>query len=44
MATEDNLPARLTIKVEGQIGSFPDEKAKKIYFKPAMQEVLKCLL
>ena len=39
-------PARLSIKVEGQIRSFPDKRSLKEYTstKPALQEMLKGLL
>ena len=39
-------PARLSIKMEGQIGSFPDEICLKEYTstKPALQEMLKGLM
>ena len=39
-------PARLSIKLEGQIRSFPDKRSLKEYTstKPAMQEMLKGLL
>ena len=39
-------PARLSIKIEGQINSFPDKRSKKEYTstKPALQEMLKGLL
>ena len=38
-------PARLSIKIEGQIKSFPDKKSLKEYssIKPALQEMLKGL-
>ena len=39
-------PARLSIKIEGQIRSFPDKRSLKEYIstKPALQEMLKGLL
>ena len=39
-------PARLSIKMEGQINSFPDKRSLKEYTssKPALQEMLKGLL
>ena len=39
-------PARLSIKIEDQIKSFPDKKSLKEYSstKPALQEMLKGLL
>ena len=39
-------PARLSIKMEGQIRSFPDKRSLKEYTssKPALQEMLKGLL
>ena len=39
-------PARLSIKIEGQIMSFPDKRSLKEYTstKPALQEMLKGLL
>ena len=39
-------PARLSIKIEGQIKSFPDKRSLKEYSstKPALQEMLKGLL
>ena len=39
-------PARLSIKIEGQIKSFPDKRSLKQYTstKPALQEMLKGLL
>ena len=39
-------PARLSIKTEGQIRSFPDKRSLKEYTstKPALQEMLKGLL
>ena len=39
-------PARLSIKVEGQIRNFPDKRSLKEYTstKPALQEMLKGLL
>ena len=39
-------PARLSIKMEGQLGSFPDKRSLKDYtsFKPALQEMLKGVL
>ena len=39
-------PARLLIKVEGQIRSFPDKRSLKEYTstKPPLQEILKGLL
>ena len=39
-------PAMLSIKIEGQIKSFPDERSLKEYTstKPALQEMLKGLL
>ena len=39
-------PARLSIKIEGQIRSFPDKRSLKEYSstKPALQEMLKGLL
>ena len=39
-------PARLSIKIEGQIKSFPDKTSLKEYSstKPALQEMLKGLL
>ena len=39
-------PARLLIKIEGQIRSFPDKRSLKEYTssKPALQEMLKGLL
>ena len=39
-------PARLSIKMEGQITSFPDKRSLKEYTssKPALQEILKDLL
>ena len=39
-------PARLSIKIEGQIRSFPDKKSLKEYTstKPALQEIQKGLL
>ena len=39
-------PARLSIKIEGQIKSFPDKRSVKEYTssKPALQEMLKGLL
>ena len=45
-ATKATLPARLSIKIEGQIKSFPDKRSLKEYTstKPALQEMLKGLL
>ena len=42
-ATKATLPARLSIKIEGQIRSFPDKRNLKEYIstKPALQEMLK---
>ena len=39
-------PARLSIKIEGQIKTFPDKRSLKEYTstKPALQEMLKGLL
>ena len=38
-------PARLSIKREGQIKSFPDKRSLKVYTtKPAVEEMLKVLL
>ena len=39
-------PARLSIKMEGQIRSFPDKRSLKEYtsYKPALQEILNGLL
>ena len=39
-------PARLSIKIKGQIRSFPDKRSLKEYTstKPALQEMLKGLL
>ena len=39
-------PARLSIKIEGQIKSFPDKRSLKEYAstKPALQQMLKGLL
>ena len=39
-------PARLSIKIEGQIQSFPDKRSLKEYTstKPALQDMLKGLL
>ena len=39
-------PERISIKIEGQIKSFPDKKSLKEYTstKPALQEMLKGLL
>ena len=39
-------PARLSIKIEGQIKNFPDKRSLKEYTstKPALQEMLKGLL
>ena len=39
-------PARLSIKIEGQIKSLPDKRSLKeyTYTKPALQEMLKGLL
>ena len=39
-------PARLSIKIEGQIRSFPDKRSLKQYTftKPALQDMLKGLL
>ena len=39
-------PARLSIKIEGQIKSFPDKRSLKQYTftKPALQKMLKGLL
>ena len=39
-------PARLSVKIEGQIRSFPDKRSLKEYIstKPALQEMLKGLL
>ena len=39
-------PARLSIKIEGQIRSFPDKRSLKEYTstKPALEEMLKGLL
>ena len=41
-----HYPARLSIKIEGQIKSFPDRRSLKEYTstKPALQEMLKGLL
>ena len=41
-----HYPARLSIKIEGQIKSFPDKRSLKEYSstKPALQEMLKGLL
>ena len=51
MRTRDLQPrllntARLSIKIEGQIKSFPDKRSLKEYTstKPALQEMLKGLL
>ena len=40
------FPARLSIKMEGEIRSFPDKRGLKEYIstKPALQEMLKGLL
>ena len=45
-ATKILYPARLSIKIEGQIKSFPDKRSLKEYTstKPALQEMLKGLL
>ena len=45
-ATKTTLPSRLSIKIEGQIKSFPDKISLKEYTstKPAQQEMLKGLL
>ena len=45
-ATKTVYPARLSIKIEGQIKSFPDKTSLKEYTstKPALQEMLKGLL
>ena len=39
-------PAKLSVKIEGQIKSFPDKRSLKEYTstKPALQEMLKGLL
>ena len=39
-------PGRLSIKIKGQIKSFPDKRSLKEYtsIKPALQEMLKALL
>ena len=39
-------PARLSIKIEGQVKSFPDKRSLKEYTssKPSLQEMLKGLL
>ena len=39
-------PARISVKIEGQIKSFPDKRSLKEYTstKPALQEMLKGLL
>ena len=39
-------PARLSIKIEGQMKSFPDKRSLKEYTstKPALQEMLKGLV
>ena len=39
-------PARLSIKIEGQIKSFPDKRSLKEYSstKPALQEMLKGMI
>ena len=39
-------PSRLSVKIEGQIRSFPDKRSLKEYTstKPALQEMLKGLL
>ena len=39
-------PARISIKIEGQINSFPDKRSLKEYTstKPALQEMLKGLI
>ena len=39
-------PARLSIKIEGQIKSFPDKRSLKEYSstKPALQQMLRGLL
>ena len=39
-------PARFSVKMEGQIGSFPDKRRLKEYTstKPALQDMLKGLL
>ena len=41
-----HYPARLSIKIEGQIKSFPDKRSRKEYTStnPALQEMLKGLL
>ena len=41
-----HYPTRFSIKMEGQIGSFPDKRSLKEYTssKPALQEMLKGLL
>ena len=45
-ATKTTVAARLSIKIEGQIKSFPDKRRLKEYTstKPAVQEMLKELL
>ena len=46
LATRLLYPARLSIKIEGQIKSFPDKRSLKEYTptKPALEEILKGLL
>ena len=46
LQTRQLYPARLSIKIEGQIKSFPDKRSLKEYTstKPALQEMLKGLL
>ena len=46
LATRLLYPARLSIKIEGQIKSFPEKQSLKEYtsMKPALQEMLKGLL
>ena len=46
MRTTGLYPARLSIKIESQIKSFPDKRSLKEYTstKPALQEMLKGLL
>ena len=45
-ATKTTLPARLSIKIRGQIKNFPDKRSLKVYAstKPALQDILKGLL
>ena len=43
LATKNTYPARLSVKMEGQIKSFPGKRSLKEYtsIKPALQEMIR---